>query len=109
MQSDLCSAEDMSFMTYSEPQLFSFYHRNKPREKHPQLERQCMAVAVEGDSFLEATVFSIGSRFRYMSVALEFKPKETELHPQYQNWIFCASSVSSLPIKAAELPTRTAG
>ena len=36
---------------------FSFYHRNKPREKHPQLERKCMSVAVEGDSFLEATAF----------------------------------------------------
>ena len=57
MQSDLCSDEDMSFMTYSELHFFSFYHLNKPREKHPQHERKCISVAVEGDSFLEETDF----------------------------------------------------
>ena len=57
MQSDLHSDEDLSFMTYSEPHFVSFYHRNKPHEKHPQLERKCMSVAVEGDSFLEETAF----------------------------------------------------
>ena len=36
---------------------FSLYHRNKPNDKHPQLERKCMSVAVEGDSFLEETAF----------------------------------------------------
>ena len=38
-----------------------FYHRNKPHEKHPQLERKCMSVAVEGDSFLEETAFRHGA------------------------------------------------
>ena len=57
MQSDLRSDEDMSFMTYSELQFFSFYHRNKPHEKHPQLERKCMSVSVEGNSFSEETAF----------------------------------------------------
>ena len=57
MQSDLRSDEDMSFMTCSEPQFFSLYHRNKPHEKHQRLERKCMSVAVEGDSFLEETTF----------------------------------------------------
>ena len=57
MQSDLRSDEDMSFMTYSELQFFSFYHRNKPHEKHPQLERKCMSVSVEGNSFTEETAF----------------------------------------------------
>ena len=47
----------MSFMTYSELHFFSFYHRNKPHEKHPQHERKCISVAVEGDSFLEETTF----------------------------------------------------
>ena len=49
----MCSDEDMSFMTYSD--LHFFYHRNKPREKHPQHERKYISVAVEGDSFLEET------------------------------------------------------
>ena len=39
-----------------------------------------------------------------MWLPLHFKPKEAELHLQYQNGLFCASSVSNLHIKAAELP-----
>ena len=52
----ICVATKTSFMTFRTA-MFSFYHRNKPHEKHRQLERRCMSVAVEGDSFLEETVF----------------------------------------------------
>ena len=40
----------------------------------------------------------------YMWLLFQFKPEETELRLQYQNGLFCASSVSSLHSKAAEPP-----
>ena len=53
----ICVATKTCFHDIFRTACFSFYHRNKPREKHHQLERKCMSVAVEGDSFLEATAF----------------------------------------------------
>ena len=52
----ICIATKTSFMTFRTA-FFSFYHRNKPHEKHRQLQRRCMSVAVEGGSFLEETAF----------------------------------------------------
>ena len=103
MQSDLCSDEDMSFMAYSELQFFSFYHRNKPHEKHPQLEIKCMSVTVEGNSFLDATAFP------YLGPHSRICLNPRKLNCIHQNGLFYASSVSSLSIKAAELLTSTAG
>ena len=70
MQSDLCSDEDMSFMTYSELQLIIFTIAINHMKNTHNLRKKCMSVAVEGDSFLEETAFSIGLWFLYMSVAL---------------------------------------
>ena len=58
MQADLPSDEDMSFMTFSEPQLFTFI------------------IAINHMKNTRQWLF------------LQFKPKETELHPQYQNGFF---------------------
>ena len=52
MQSDLCSDEDLSFMTYSELQFFLFIVTTNCVEQHPQLERKRMSVTAEGDKVL---------------------------------------------------------
>ena len=39
-------------MTYSELKMFFFNIAINHDEKHPQLERKCMSVTVEGDKFL---------------------------------------------------------
>ena len=109
MQSDLRSDEDMSFMTYSELQ-FCFYHCNKPHEEHPQLERKCMSVSVEGNSFLEETAFQHWAVILVYVSGPSFSLNLRKLDCIHNTRMaFCASSVSSLPIKVAEIPTRTAG
>ena len=107
MQSDLRSDEDMSFMTHSELQ---FFHRTKPHEKHPQLERKCMSVSVEGNGFSEEVAFQHWAVIPVYVSGSSFGFNLRKLNCIHNTWMaFCASSVSSIPIKAAELPTRTAG
>ena len=69
-----------------------------------------MSVAVEGDSFLEETAFQ-----HWAAIPVYVSDSSFSLNLRKLNCIhntrmaFCASFVSSLPIKAAKLPTRTAG
>ena len=69
-----------------------------------------MSVAVEGDSFLEETVFQHWAVIPVYVSGSSFSLNLTELNCIHNTRMaFCASSGSSLPIKAAELPTRTPG
>ena len=85
MQSDLRSDEDMSFMTYSELQFFLFIIAiNHMKNTHNLRENACQSQW-KATAFQRRLLFSIGPWFLYM---FQFKPKETELHPQYQNVFF---------------------
>ena len=89
--------------------IFSFYHRNKLHEKHPQLERKCMSVSVEGNSFSEETAFQDWAVIPVYVSGSSFSLNLRKMNCIHNRMAFLCKLCVQSPHQSSRVPTRTAG